>query len=206
MAKVRELFLSDKYPKFQLARFIIDKDDEGSQEPDVVDNIRESIPDVTALHELLMSDKMYGNMEVYDRWCRAMESGVLRGTYKKNNTPQRLEDSISPWHEAHFRLPTSFSITPLNFKNFSFCHNLCSVEVWFILSRKNARHFLGKAHVEERASNFLRMYKHVRNDRAKNGANAWAVRRAQLNLDGAPVTNIQITTHGGVNFDDIDSY
>ncbi len=103
MTKVRELFLSEKFPKFQLARFIIDKDDDGSQEPDVVDSIRETIPNVTALHKLLMSDKMYGNMEVYDRWCRAMESGVLRGTYKKNNTPQRLEDSISPWHEAHFR-------------------------------------------------------------------------------------------------------
>jgi len=206
VAKVRELFLSDKFPKFQLARFIIDKDDEGSQEPDVVDSIRETIPDVTALHELLMSDNMYGNMEVYDRWCRAMESGVLRGTYKKNNMPQRLEDSISPWHEAHFRLPTSISITPIHFTNFSFCHYLCRVEVWFILSRKNARHFLGKAHVEERASNFLQMYKHVRNDRAKNGANAWAVRRAQFNLDDALVTNIQITTHGGVNFDDIDSY
>ncbi len=50
------------------------------------------------------------------------------------------------------------------------------------------------------------MYKHVRNDRAANDANAWALRRAQLNLEGAPVTNIQATTHGGVNFDDIDSY
>jgi hypothetical protein len=50
------------------------------------------------------------------------------------------------------------------------------------------------------------MYKHVRNDRAANGANAWAVRRAQLNLDGAPVTNIHATIHDGVNFDDIDSF
>ena len=67
MTKVRKLFLSGKYPKFQLARYIIDKDDDGSQEPDVVDSIRETIPNINALHELLMSDKMYGNMEVYDR-------------------------------------------------------------------------------------------------------------------------------------------
>ena len=135
-----------------------------------------------------------------------MESGVLRGTYKKTNTPQRLKDSISLQHEAHFRFATSISIPTLNFTTFSFCDNLCSVEIWFILSRTNVRHFLSKAHVEKRASNFLQMYKHVRNDRAANGANAWAVRRAQFNLDGAPVTNIHATTHGGVNFDDIDSY
>jgi hypothetical protein len=61
----------------------------------VVDGIRDTLPNVTTLHELLMSDKMYQNMQVYDRWCRAMESGVLRGTYKKTNTPQRLKDSIS---------------------------------------------------------------------------------------------------------------
>ena len=85
----------------------------------MVDSIRETTPTVQALHELLMSDKMYGNMEVYDRWCRAMESGVLRGTYKKNNTPQRLEDSISPWHEAHFRLATSISIHTPNLQTFN---------------------------------------------------------------------------------------
>ena len=83
---------------------------------------------------------------------------------------------------------------------------MCSVEIWFILSRKNARHFLSQAYVEERASNYLQMYKHVRNDRAANGANAWDLKRAQLNLEGVPVTNIQATPHGGVNFDDIDSY
>jgi hypothetical protein len=60
--------------------------------------------------------------------------------------------------------------------------------------------------VEERASNFLQMYKHVRNDRAANGANAWAVRRAQIDIDGGPATNVHATSHGGVNFDDIDSF
>ncbi len=106
MTKVRELFLSPKFPNYELARFVIEKDDNGGAEPDVTDAIRDNIPNITALHELLMSDKMYQNKEVYDRWCRAMESGVLRGTYKKKNTPQRLEEMFSPWHEAHFRFAT----------------------------------------------------------------------------------------------------
>jgi hypothetical protein len=106
VTKVRELFLSPKFPNYELARFVIEKDDNGGAEPDVIDAIRDNIPNITTLHDLLMSDKMYQNKEVYDRWCRAMESGVIRGTYKKTNTPQRLEDMLSPWHEAHFRFAT----------------------------------------------------------------------------------------------------
>jgi hypothetical protein len=78
VTKVRELFLSEKIPKYQLARFIIEKDDNGCQEPDVVDGMRETIRNVTALHELLMSDKMYRNMEVYDRW---QSNGKWRATW-----------------------------------------------------------------------------------------------------------------------------
>jgi hypothetical protein len=119
--KLRDLYLSAKYPNFQLARFILDKDRSDNDEPEVVDSLRDTIPTIEALQLLLFSDKLYENQLFFDIWCRALESGVLHGTFK--TTPQPIESSITAWHEAHFRLlPSTFYIIP-RFRYKPFCYS-----------------------------------------------------------------------------------
>ncbi len=109
--KVRDLYLSTKHPSYQLARFVLDKDRSAKDEPEVVESLRDTIPTIEALQLLLFSDSMYENQLLFDRWCAALESGVLRGTYQA--TPQPIEFSITAWHEAHFRLlPSTLYIIP----------------------------------------------------------------------------------------------
>jgi hypothetical protein len=109
--KVRDLYLSTKHPSYQLARFVLDKDRSDKDEPEVVESLRDTIPTIEALQLLLFSDSMYKNQLLFDRWCAALESGVLRGTYQA--TPQPIESSITAWHEAHFRLlPSTLYIIP----------------------------------------------------------------------------------------------
>jgi hypothetical protein len=60
-----------------------------------------TIPTIAELRRKLFSDNLYKNEILFNRWCMALESGTLRGTFK--TTPQPIESSITPWHEAHFR-------------------------------------------------------------------------------------------------------
>jgi hypothetical protein len=103
ITKVRELFLSNKYPSVQLARCFIEKDSLNDEAPEIVDSLRETIPTLPSMQALLFSDHMYQHQLFYEKWCKAFESGVLRGT--NQTTPQPIEYTLSPWHEAHFRLP-----------------------------------------------------------------------------------------------------
>ena len=50
------------------------------------------------------------------------------------------------------------------------------------------------------------MYQCVRNDRAANAINAWNVRREKLNIGDVDVRDGTIVKHGGINFDELDSY
>ena len=60
--------------------------------------------------------------------------------------------------------------------------------------------------MEERAENYKRMYKLVRTDRASNAADAWNLRRAQLNIEDCDVRDNTLGGHGGINFDDLESF
>ncbi len=62
--------------------------------PEVVECLRENLPNVESLQEILFSDFMYQNEVLYDKFCKAFESGVLRGT--SQSRPQPLESTISP--------------------------------------------------------------------------------------------------------------
>jgi hypothetical protein len=121
--KVRDLYLSTKHPNYQLARFILDKEHSDRDEPEVVESLRDTIPTIAALRDLLFSDQLYENQELFDRWCRALESGVLRGTFK--STPQPIESSITAWHEAHFRFVpnTLYIFTRFRYKPFCYLPN-----------------------------------------------------------------------------------
>ncbi len=74
------------------------------------------------------------------------------------------------------------------------------------MGTKNFRHRINTKHVEQRALNFKQMCKLVRQDRETNSTAAWNVRRAQLNLDEADMRTSSNDTHGGINFDDLDSF
>ena len=50
------------------------------------------------------------------------------------------------------------------------------------------------------------MYQYVRKERLNNAKEAWNVRRAQLNLDDVVVQDKNTERHGGINFDDLDSF
>ena len=99
--KVRDLYLSTEHPNYQLARFVLDKESSTTDEPEVVEILRDTIPTIAELRRKLFSDNLYNNEILFNRWCMALESGSLRGTFK--TTPQPIESSITPWHEAHFR-------------------------------------------------------------------------------------------------------
>lgn len=58
----------------------------------------------------------------------------------------------------------------------------------------------------ERAANYKKMYKLVRTERTSNAADAWNLRRAQLNIDDSDVRDNNIGRHGGINFDDLESF
>ena len=103
---MRELFVSARYPTYQLARYVLEREAINGETPELVESLRDSVQNVEALQELLFSNHMYQNQQVYDKFCKAMESGVLRGTFQTR--PQPLESSISPWHEAHFRFVPFF--------------------------------------------------------------------------------------------------
>ncbi len=50
------------------------------------------------------------------------------------------------------------------------------------------------------------MYQYVRKDRASNAINAWNIRREKLNIADDDVRDGTIVKHGGINFDELDSY
>ncbi len=58
----------------------------------------------------------------------------------------------------------------------------------------------------ERAANYKKMYKLVRTERTSNAADAWNLRRAQLNIDDRDVRDNNIGRHGGIDFDDLESF
>ena len=58
----------------------------------------------------------------------------------------------------------------------------------------------------ERAANYKKMYKLVRTERTSNAADAWNLRLAQLNIDDRDVRDNNIGRHGGINFDDLESF
>jgi hypothetical protein len=60
--------------------------------------------------------------------------------------------------------------------------------------------------MEERAVNYKRMYKLVRTERASHAADAWNLRRAQLNIDDRDVRDSNTGRHGDINFDDLESF
>jgi hypothetical protein len=206
ITKIRELFLSPKYPTVQLARNILERDSFGQEvtEPQVVESLRDTIPDTQSLQALLFSDRMYVDPQMFDKWCCAFESGVLRGT--RRCPPQPLEMTLSVWHEAHFRLAPSHSFHKLFFSLFVLFNTWYSLELWYILTT-NFRHRVSASHVADRAANYKKMFKCVRKERATNAANAWSVRRAQNNLpDVNDDANHYSEAGGGVNFDELDMF
>ena len=204
--KIRELYLSPKFPNYQLAHHILDKEMSTRDEPAVVECLRDAIPTIEALRHVLFSDQLYQNQQFFDRWCKALESGVLRGTYQ--TTPQPIESSLTAWHEAHFRLvPFSlYIISRLHNKALLFFALFYSLELWYTLSPTFSRHSSNPNHMAERAANYKRMYKYVRTERDSNANDAWNLRRAQLNIEDRDVRDHNIGKHGGINFDDLESF
>jgi hypothetical protein len=47
--KVRDLYLSTKHPNYQLARFVLDKESSTTDEPEVVEILRDTIPTIAEL-------------------------------------------------------------------------------------------------------------------------------------------------------------
>ena len=58
----------------------------------------------------------------------------------------------------------------------------------------------------ERAANYKKIYKVVSTERTSNAADAWNLRRAQLNIDDRDVRDNNIGRHGGIDFDDLESF
>ena len=170
----------------------------------MVESLRDTIPDTQSLQALLFSDRMYVDPQMFDKWCCAFESGVLRGT--RRCPPQPLEMTLSVWHEAHFRLAPSHSFHKLFFSLFVLLNTWYSLELWYILTT-NFRHRVSASHVADRAANYKKMFKCVRKDRATNAGNAWSVRRAQNNLANVnDDANNCSEAGGGVNFDELDRF
>ena len=100
----------------------------------------------------------------------------------------------------------SFTIPAHYFTTNPSLHIFCRLEIWYILGRRDFRHRINTTHVERRAHNFKLMYKHVSTERATNAKSAWNVRRAQLHLDDGVLQDNTAVRHGGINFDDLDSF
>ena len=101
--RVRQLFLSNSKPAFQLAGFILEEDTVWDQEPVVGARLTEYIESIDDLRTLLSSCEMYTNQPLHDLWCEALESGYFRGAPQKDS--QSIENTISIAMEAHFRYP-----------------------------------------------------------------------------------------------------
>ncbi len=65
---------------------------------------------------------------------------------------------------------------------------------------------MNPAKKEQVAENYKKMYRNVRKDREDNAANAWKTRRTRLVNDGVQLNSNAAAKHGGVDFDDLDSF
>lgn len=99
--RLRQVFLSNGKPAFQLAGFILEEDAVWDQPPAVADHLKDYIESVDDLRTLLSSCEMYTNQPLHDLWCEALESGSFRGAPHKD--PQSIDKTISIAMEAHFR-------------------------------------------------------------------------------------------------------
>jgi len=127
--RLRQLFLSNSKPAFQIAGFILEEDAVWNQEPVVAGRLTDCIDSIEDLRTLLSSCEMYTNQPLHDLWCEALESGYFRGAPQKD--PQSIDNTISIAMEAHFRL-----------------------ELWYALSRRNFRHSMNPAKKEQVAENY----------------------------------------------------
>ncbi len=108
--------------------------------PRVIDS---GITTVVQLRELIKSPAMYTNAAVFDLFCSALESGILKMARQRSITP--LHKLITIAHEAHVRL-----------------------EIWLALSKQGFRQKTTNAWHDKRREYWNDFCKLVAQDRKEN--------------------------------------
>ena len=75
----------------------------------MVECLRDAIPTIEELRNVLFSAHLYENQQLFDRWCKALESGVLRGTYQTTPPTYRIQYNrlargtfpVAPFYSLH---------------------------------------------------------------------------------------------------------
>lgn len=176
---LRTLFVTNKPSEFQMAKNVVMADmDDGIMACHA--NLLEEFPDVEDLRKCLLADTFRTKPNLYDLFCRGIESGKLRGT--KARAPCPLSEMLTISHEANFRL-----------------------ELALTLSIQGYRHRYSTKAVAKRCAMFKDLIWTVKKDREDNGESAWTVRKQFLQEDGviaAEDGGLDPEAHGGVNIDE----
>ena len=127
-------------------------------------NIKSDKKTIAELCEVLLSDEMYLCQPLYNLISAGLESGKMKGITVEGPTPLPL--LITNSHEAHFRL-----------------------ELVLALGSQAYRHAYTAAAMSKRARQFEELAVAVKNDRSRNGAEAWRERYNLLNARNAAQQN-----------------
>ena len=165
---LRTIFLSHRNPETQLvARIqpgeykVNDDDDVPLVTPDIQAS---GVKEVGDLRKLLISNELYTNQKVYNKWAEGMESGKLRST--KFVDPRTISKSITIAHEAHFRL-----------------------DLFLTLQKRGYRHGPGPLEAKSRKKMWNKLLRKVYEDRQNNEASAHDKRMKALYPNGIPTAD-----------------
>jgi hypothetical protein len=156
----REVFVSNTYPEYQIAKNVIQADEHcGDMKlSPAMEPFFESIQD---LQDCLMSSELYTCAPLYDILSSGFEDGKMRGMSRRGPTP--LPDLLTIAHEAHFRC-----------------------ELFAVLKRQSYRHGMSQEAGNKRAEVYKYQVALVEKDRRLHGVDAWATRQKNLgNVDAA---------------------
>jgi hypothetical protein len=151
---LRELFLCNQFPEFQLVKNCLNAD-KNAGPLTLSPSMALVFKDVTELMVRLASSKMYTCPTLYSTICRGIESGKLRQCPTRRPTP--LQSMCTIAHEAHFRC-----------------------EIVECMTMQGFRWGLGPANVEQRELGFEEQCERVAEDRENNADIAWEQRLAML--------------------------
>ena len=151
---LRELFLYNPNPAFQLARNVMARDKHNGP-MELSSNTADLFDSVAELRACLLRDTMHANPEMYHLFCSALESGKMRGM--KARAPAPLERMLTIAFEAFFRL-----------------------ELGSALTSQGYRWPCGKDGPELRKRKFKEMMITVKLDRRENGGAAWKRRQKDI--------------------------
>jgi hypothetical protein len=151
---VRELFVCNDFPEFQLVQNVM-ASDEHNGPMQLVPALQECFKDVAQLRAYILGSKMYLQFPLYELWSKALESGKLRNQDERNATP--LPDMLTIAHEAHFRCIVAWTI-----------------------SRQSYRQGLGVKAANQRTAEFQATCEAVAKDREKHADGAWQTRADML--------------------------